>query len=153
MSTLSNVISLPASCSPSSSTRSVSPFITRYCLPPVTRTAYMIAFPDFVDLLVVLLWLPAIEGEQKRNCRGFRGLGSTTPCRRAPLGSDFSCESGLRLLPCKARAGRGAPRLQSISVPRIAASARRWVSLRSTHPPSLRGSWAPDHRDTIRASG
>src|SRR3546814_2423744 len=45
----------------------------------------MIAFPDFVDLLVVLLWLPAIEGEQKRNCRGFRGLGSTTPCRRAPL--------------------------------------------------------------------
>src|SRR3546814_1311946 len=85
MSTLSNVISLPASCSPSSSTRSVSPFITRYCLPPVTRTAYMIAFPDFVDLLVVLLWLPAIEGGQKRNCRGFRGLGSTAPCRRAPL--------------------------------------------------------------------
>src|SRR3546814_8189635 len=45
----------------------------------------MIAFPDFVDLLVVLLWLPAIEGGQKRNCRGFRGLGSTAPCRRAPL--------------------------------------------------------------------
>src|SRR3546814_419663 len=103
MSTLSNVISLPASCSPSSSTRSVSPFITRYCLPPVTRTAYMIAFPDFVDLLVVLLWLPAIEGGQKRNCRGFRGLGSTSPAADHPCGSGFSRELWLQPLPCDSR--------------------------------------------------
>src|SRR5690606_27109458 len=38
--TLSNLISLPASAS-SFSTRSDSPCATRYCLPPVTRTAYM----------------------------------------------------------------------------------------------------------------
>src|SRR5688572_28300891 len=43
ISTLSSLISLPASTS-SSSTRSVSPFITRYCLPPVTTTAYMTRF-------------------------------------------------------------------------------------------------------------
>src|SRR5690606_31490107 len=35
-----------------------------------------------MDLLVVLLWLPAIEGGQKRNCRGFSGLGSTAPAAK-----------------------------------------------------------------------
>src|SRR5688572_30508015 len=41
--TLSSLISLPTSTS-SSSTRRVSPCITRYCLPPVTTTAYMTRF-------------------------------------------------------------------------------------------------------------
>src|SRR3546814_2791893 len=63
----------------------------------------MISFPALCVLLVFLLWLPAIEGGQKRNCRGFRGLGSTSPAADHPCGSGFSRELWLQPLPCDSR--------------------------------------------------
>src|SRR5690606_21936086 len=83
-----------------------------------TMTAYMFAFPDFaafqgLDLLVVLLWLPAIESGQKRNCRGFSGLGSTIPTTGLG-GSAFGREPLLQPLLRRRQggAGRGCPRFE-----------------------------------------
>src|SRR5690606_28866873 len=55
-------------------TRRVSPCATRYCLPPVTRTAYMGC------LFCSYSWdLPTIEGGQKRDFTGTRLPGSSHP--------------------------------------------------------------------------
>src|SRR5690606_6063058 len=71
---LSNLISEPASAS-SFSTRSFSPCATRYCLPPVTRTAYMTRHSS-----VVIVVNPARGWADRSGIVGVRpGPGQATP--------------------------------------------------------------------------